>query len=148
MPCPPQLDGGTVRFTALPSLVDLRRSTMQVFEVALIFANVSPCAIAWRLPVACIEATVPSWFLPVRSDVECASTIVNAVEGEISSGEIKRRDSAHGHYAGSLWNFTHSACFRYDQRFNNQRPLWNSQFGNQFFFWVLSSVPFFCWVGQ
>ena len=109
---------------------------MQVFEVALIFANVSPCAIAWRDQFACIEATVPSWFLPVRSDVECASTIVNAVEGEISSGEIKRRDSAHGHYAGSLWNFTHSACFRYDQRFNNQLPLWNSQFGNQFFFWM------------
>ena len=83
---------------------------------------------------ACEREEVPDWFLPVRSDVSCASLILGAIPGEVSERAIEVKDELSGAKDLTWEAFRRSRFYQRDQNFGGR--LWGSQFGNQFFFWM------------
>ena len=83
---------------------------------------------------ACEREEVPDWFLPVRSDVSCASLILGAIPGEVSERAIEVKDELSGAKDLTWEAFQRSRFYQRDQHVGGR--LWGSQFGNQFFFWM------------
>lgn len=93
------------------------------------------CTLAYAAaPDSCIKEKVPEWFLPVRSDVSCARSILGAIPGEVSRRDVEVADELAG-VSNLTWQaLQRSSFYQHDQNFGGR--LWRSQFGNQFFFWI------------
>ena len=94
------------------------------------------CTLAYAAaaPNSCIKEAVPEWFLPVRSDVSCARSILGAIPGEVSKRDVAVADELAGARNLTWQAFQRSRFYQRDQHFGGR--LWGSQFGNQFFFWM------------
>ena len=97
----------------------------------LVFCTLAYAAAA---PISCIKEEVPEWFLPVRSDVSCARSILGAIPGEVSKRDVEVADELAGARNLTWHALQRSTFFQRDQHFGGR--LWRSQFGNQFFFWM------------
>ena len=93
------------------------------------------CTLAYAAaPDSCIKEKVPEWFLPVRSDVSCARSILGAIPGEVSKRDVEVADELAGASNLTWQALQRSSFYQQDQKFGGR--LWSSQFGNQFFFWM------------